>query len=154
MTEILFYHLEQAGMEDVLPGLLERTRERGWKALVRVSSDERLEGLDAHLWTHKDESFLPHAPSSDPRAAEQPIILTTSNENPNGATVAFYADGAAPQEWDASALSVFERIVLLFDGRDSEATDTAREHWKKARATGFDTTYWQQTPAGKWEKKA
>ena len=154
MTEILFYHLEQAGLEDVLPGLLEKTRERGWKALVRVSSEERLEALDAHLWTYKEESFLPHAPSSDQRAAEQPIILTTSQENPNGATVAFYADGAAPDDWAAPSLSTFQRVVLLFDGRDPSATEAAREYWKQARATGFETTYWHQSATGKWEKKA
>ena len=35
MTEVLFYHLEQQPLERVLPSLLERTLERGWRAVVQ-----------------------------------------------------------------------------------------------------------------------
>ena len=49
MAETFFYHLERKSLDDVLPGLLERTREREWKALVRVGSAERMAALDAHL---------------------------------------------------------------------------------------------------------
>ena len=38
MTEILFYHLERAALESVLPGLLEKSLERGWKAVVRAGA--------------------------------------------------------------------------------------------------------------------
>jgi len=38
MTEILFYHLERATLESVLPGLLEKSLERGWRAVVRAGS--------------------------------------------------------------------------------------------------------------------
>ena len=34
--EIWFYHLERSTLDQVLPGLLEKTRERGWRALVRA----------------------------------------------------------------------------------------------------------------------
>ncbi|MFN9358036.1 MAG: DNA polymerase III subunit chi [Alphaproteobacteria bacterium] len=154
MTEILFYHLERAGLEDVLPGLLEKTVERGWKALVCLSTPERLEALDSHLWTFRDESFLPHATDKDPRAASQPVLLGTDGRNRNDANVVFYADGAAPADWSAEALGTLERVVYLFDGRDAAATQAARDHWKEARATGFSTTYWQQSETGKWERKA
>lgn len=154
MTEILFYHLERAGLEDVLPGLLEKTVERGWKALVCLGTPERLEALESHLWTFRDESFLPHGTDADSRAASQQILLTLHAVNVNSANVAFYADGAAPGDWSADALGNLDRVVYLFDGRDAAATDTARAHWKQARASGFSTTYWQQSEAGKWEKKA
>ena len=99
MAEILFYHLERAALEDVLPGLLEKTRERGWKALVRVGSDERAAALDSHLWTYREESFLPHALLRDPHPAEQPILLTALPGNPNGAEVLFFVDGASTDDW-------------------------------------------------------
>jgi DNA polymerase-3 subunit chi len=153
-TEVLFYHLERAGLEEVLPGLLERTLERGWKAVVCVGSQERMAALDSHLWTFRDESFIPHAMDNDPRATTQPILLTTGGANLNGASVAFYADGAAPNDWSPDTLSEYQRVVLLFDGRDPQATDAARVHWKGARASGCETTYWQQSASGKWEKKA
>ncbi|MGE4244780.1 MAG: DNA polymerase III subunit chi, partial [Parvibaculaceae bacterium] len=33
MTEVLFYHLERQTLEAVLPRLLEKTIERGWRAV-------------------------------------------------------------------------------------------------------------------------
>jgi hypothetical protein len=36
MTEVLFYHLERASAQDVLPVLLLKTLERGWRAVVQV----------------------------------------------------------------------------------------------------------------------
>jgi DNA polymerase-3 subunit chi len=154
MTEVLFYHLERAALEDVLPGLLEKTRERGWKALVRASSDERVATLDSRLWTYRDDSFLPHALARDPHPAEQPVILTAAAGNPNAAEVLFFVDGAAAEDWSGGDVAAAARVVLIFDARDPAALDAAREHWKQAKAVGHDVTYWQQAASGKWEKRA
>ena len=89
MTEILFYHLKGQTPEQVLPALLVKSLERGWRVVVQASSDERVEALDAHLWTWRDDSFLPHGTWRDAEAAEQPIVLTVNDENPNRATVRF-----------------------------------------------------------------
>jgi hypothetical protein len=43
MTEVLFYHLEHQPLERVLPSLVERTLERGWRAVVQAGSEERVE---------------------------------------------------------------------------------------------------------------
>jgi DNA polymerase-3 subunit chi len=154
MTEVFFYHLERAALETVLPGLLEKTLERGWKALVRVGSEERIAALDSHLWTYREESFLPHGLARDPHAAEQPILLTTEGANPNRAEALFLVDGAEPKDWSSPEIAGATRIVLIFDGRDPAALDAAREHWKQAKASGHDVTYWQQAASGKWEKRA
>lgn len=154
MSEVFFYHLERAALEDVLPGLLEKTRERGWKALVRTGSDERTAALDARLWTYRDESFLAHGVERDPHAAEQPILLTTSGENANAAEVIFFVDGTSADDWAAPEIGTAARIILIFDGRDASALDTAREQWKLAKASGHEVTYWQQAATGKWEKRA
>ncbi len=84
MTEILFYHLKGQTPEQVLPALLQKSLERGWRVVVQASSDERVEALDAHLWTWRDDAFLPHGTWRDAEAAEQPIVLTVNEENPNG----------------------------------------------------------------------
>ena len=154
MTEVFFYHLERAALEDVLPGLLEKTRERGWKALVRAGSDERTAALDAHLWSYREESFLAHGLERDAHAAEQPILLTSSDGNPNNAEVLFLVDGAEANDWSAPEVTAAARVVMIFDGRDAEALEAAREHWKKAKASGHEITYWQQAAGGKWEKRA
>lgn len=149
MTEVLFYHLERQPLERVLPSLLERTLERGWRAVVQVGNSERLDALDLTLWTYREDSFLPHGRAEDGHAAEQPIYLTTGDEAPNGAGVRFLVDGA-----EMAAFDGYERIVCLFDGNDAEALARARAQWKAVKAAGLAATYWQQNDGGRWEKKA
>ena len=150
MTEMLFYHLHRRPLEGVLPSLLERCLERGWRVVVQASSDERVDALDAHLWTYRDDGFLPHGTARDSEAAQQPILLTAAEHNPNGATVRFLIDGAAVPA-DASN---YARIVLIFDGEDEEAVAAARARWSEAKQQGFDVTYWQPDEHGRWVKKA
>jgi DNA polymerase-3 subunit chi len=148
-TEVLFYHLEQQGLEKVLPSLVEKTLERGWRAVVQAGSPERLAAIDLALWTYKEESFLAHGTAKDGHAAEQPVYLTTGPETPNGAGVRFLVDGA-----EMEAFSGFVRIVCLFDGNDSDAVAKARAQWTAAKGAGCPVTYWQQSATGRWEKKA
>jgi DNA polymerase-3 subunit chi len=150
MTEMRFYHLQRQPLELVLSNLLERSIERNWRVVVQAPSEERLDALDAHLWTFRDESFLPHGTWREPDPAEQPILLTTRGDNPNQATVRFLIDGA-PVPSDAQT---YERIVLVFDGEDPDAVAAARERWSKAKAQGFTVTYWQPDDAGRWRRKA
>jgi DNA polymerase III subunit chi len=150
MTEVLFYHLQRQPVERVLPTLLEKSLERGWRVVVQASSDERVEALDAHLWTYRDDGFLPHATPKEPEAAEQPILITSGDDNLNGAQIRFLVDGA-PLPADATA---YQRLVLLFDGDDPDAVAAARERWTEAKAQGFEATYWQQDEQGRWVKKA
>jgi len=150
MTEVLFYHLQRQPIEQVLPTLLEKSVERGWRVIIQAASEERVEALDAHLWTYRDDAFLPHGTARDSEAAAHPILLTTADHNPNGATVRFLIDGT-PMPADASS---YARIVLLFDGEDEDAVAAARVRWSEAKAQGFDATYWQPDERGRWVKKA
>ena len=150
MTEMLFYHLQDQKLEGVLPGLLEKSLERGWTVIVQGASEERLEALDAHLWTYRDDGFLPHGTWHEADAAAQPVLLTVNDDNPNGATVRFLIDGA-PVPADAGA---YQRIVLVFNGEDEDAVAAARSLWSEARAKGFAVTYWQPDVQGRWSKKA
>ena len=149
MTEILFYHLKGQTLEQVLPPLLQKSLERGWRVVVQASSDERVEALDAHLWTWRDDTFLPHGTSRDPEASEQPIVLTASGENPNGAMVRFLVDGA---NLTADAGN-YQRIVLLFDGDDPEAVEIARMRWNEAKTNGAEVTYWKADENGRWQRQ-
>ena len=149
MAELWFYHLERTELERALPPLLEKCLQRGWRALVRGGSLERLESLDTTLWTWRDESFLPHAREGEGDAARQPVLLTASGGNPNGAKALFLIDGAEPGD-----LSGFERTCLMFDGRDEAALEKARSRWKEAKDAGIVASYWRESAAGKWEKQA
>lgn len=148
-TEVFFYHLERHPLERVLPSLLERTLERGWRAIVQAGSPERLAVLDTHLWTYRDDSFLPHGTARDGPAALQPVLLTTSEDNQSGAAIRFLVDGATIQNFAG-----YVRVVIIFDGADRPAVEAARLQWKAARGQGCPVTYWQQTDAGRWEKRA
>jgi DNA polymerase-3 subunit chi len=152
MTDVLFYHLERQPLEAVLPTLVEKTLERGWRAVIEAGTQERVEALDALLWTYREESFVPHGTKADPEPQKQPVFLTDSSANPNGAKVRFVVDGAAPPA--AADITAYERVVVLFDGRDREAVAAARGHWKAVKAAGCTATYWQQSGEGRWEKKA
>src|SRR5665647_1940750 len=125
MTEILFYHLQGQKLEGVLTPLLEKSLERGWWVVVQAASEERIDALDAHLWTYRESGFLPHGTMRDDEPAAQPILLTTATDNPNAATVRFLVDGAAVPA-DAAT---YARLVLLFDGDDEEALAAARTRW-------------------------
>jgi DNA polymerase-3 subunit chi len=149
MTEILFYHLKGQSLEQVLPPLLQKSLERGWRVVVQASSDERVEALDAHLWTWRDDAFLPHGTSRDSEAAEHPIVLTANAENPNGAVVRFLVDGANL----AADAGNYQRIVLLFDGDDPEAVEMARMRWNEAKASGAEVTYWKADENGRWQRQ-
>ena len=149
MAEVLFYHLTESTLEDALPALLERSVDRGWRAVVQTGSEERRDGLDSHLWGYRDDSFLAHGVDSDPHASEQPILLTTGQDNGNAADVRFVVDGASPPD-----ISAYTRAVFLFDGHDETQLERARTHWSAMRSQGHDVTYWQQTADRRWERKA
>jgi DNA polymerase-3 subunit chi len=148
VAEIGFYHLLSTPLERALPRLLERACAQDYRIVVRAASSERIEHLNALLWTYDEASFLPHGSARDGNPASQPIWLTDGEENPNGATMLVLVDGV-----DAADLATFARCLDLFDGNDEAAVEEARDRWRRAKSAGHTLTYWQQTAAG-WEKKA
>lgn len=148
MAEVGFYHLLSTPLERALPKLLERAVGQGHRAVVHAGSPERVEHLNALLWTYDEAGFLPHGSARDGNAALQPIWLTDKWENPNGASIVFLVDGVAGDD-----LSPYARCIDMFDGNDGDAVAAARNRWRAASAAGHTLTYWQQTEKG-WEKRA
>ncbi len=156
MTELRFYHLQRRTLEQALPPLLEKVIERGMRAVVMTTSEERLEAFNQALWTWDAASFLPHGSAKDGFAADQPIWLTVTAENPNGATVLVLTDGAdggAGAGTGAGVLAGISLVCDLFDGNDGGAVAAARERWRRGKAAGHEMTYWQQSASGGWERK-
>jgi DNA polymerase-3 subunit chi len=152
VTEVRFYHLQRARLEEVLPVILERCHQRGERVLVLAGSTERVEALAALLWTYRPDSFLPHGTVRDGEAARQPIFLATPDmeaDNPNGAPVLILSDGARhPRIGD------FKLVCELFDGHDEAAVAAARTQWKACKEAGHAVVYYQQSDAGKWQETA
>lgn len=152
MTEILFYHLTERTIDQVLPGLVEKSLSRGWKVVVQAGNTERIQSLDSLLWTYREDSFLAHGSTRDGSEHLQPVWLTEGDDNPNEAAIRFLVDRAAINSPEG-----YERLVYMFDGHDNAAVEHARERWKfhkENQADGQQQTYWQQTETGGWEKKA
>ncbi len=147
-TEVNFYHLTRLSLEDALPRLLVKTLQAGDRAVVMLGSPERVDALNAHLWSYDADSFLPHGAARDGEADRQPVWLTHLDENPNGAGFLFVADRAR-----SDRVGDYRRCFELFDGRDDTAVADSRERWKAYKAAGHTVVYWQQTATG-WEKKA
>lgn len=151
MSEVLFYHLTQSSLEKALPGLLERCLERDWKVAVQAQNEAQRDHLDAHLWTYRDDSFLPHGSEGgqDVDPAHHPVWLTCSADNPGEAAVRFVIGASVPV-----GTETYQRVIYLFDGNDEEAVSAARERWKIEKNAGHELTYWQQDEQGRWRKAA
>ena len=149
VADILFYHLTESKLEDALPPLVEKSVERGWRVAVQTGDPARRDALDTHLWTWRDESFLPHGTDATADPENQPVLLTVSPDNLNNASVRFLIDGAEPPE-----VLDYDRVVFVFDGHDQNQLEAARGQWKKLKAGRHTLTYWQQNNEGRWEKKA
>ena len=150
MTEVRFYHLTEQPLEAVLPVMLERSLERGWRVVLRGTLDARIEALDSHLWSYRDDSFLPHGRDGGGEEARQPILLTTGAETPNDPNTLFLIDGA---ESDPGEIKTMEMVAILFDGLDPAAVEQARGQWRAVTGAELKAVYWAQENGG-WVKKA
>ena len=150
MGNALFYHLTRSPVEATLPMLLSRSLEAGWHVVVRGVDRGRLGWLDQKLWTGPEEGFLPHGLAGGPHDADQPVLLTTGPEMPNGAQCLVSIDGAAVAAQECAGL---ERLCVIFDGNDPAAVETARGQWKALTGAGIAAQYWSED-GGRWQKKA
>lgn len=150
MAEVRFYHLTELPLERALPPMLERTLERGQRAVVRGGDAGRMGWLDRHLWTYGEASFLPHGLDGDPDPARQPVWLTTADAVPNAAQALFLVDGAGAGTDEMAAMKV---TAILFDGHDAAAVEAARARWRGVTEAGLAAVYWAQE-GGRWVKRS
>ena len=145
-----FYHLTQSPIEATLPLIVDRSLKEGWRVVVRGTSGQRMDWLDQKLWLGADEGFLPHGLAGGPHDADQPVLLTTAAEAPNGAACLIAMDGAAVS---ADEVQSYERVCILFDGNDPDALAAARGQWKALVDAGCAAQYWSEE-SGRWQMKA
>ncbi len=115
--------------------------------MIRLKDDAAVDALNAHLWSYRKESFLPHGSAKDGGAANQLLWLTALDERPNNAEVLFQIGGA-----QVSALEDYTLVCDVFDGNDHESVAQARTRWAVYKKDGHTLTYWQQGEKG-WTKK-
>jgi DNA polymerase-3 subunit chi len=148
MTKVGFYHLTRSPLDKALPKLLEKALGAGHRCVVLCASKERVAALDSLLWTYDPDSWLPHGKAKDGDEAQQPVWLTQTDENPNGADLLVQLDGMI-----SAHLGGYVRCLDLFDGADGESVAQARIRWRELAAAGHELTYWQQDENGGWKAK-
>lgn len=150
MGAIYFYHLTRQPLEAVLPMLLGKAQQAGWRVAVRGTDTARMAWLDEKLWFGAEEGFLPHGLAGGAHDADQPILLTCDAVAANSPACVMSVDGAPVDPGEVAAL---DRVCILFDGNDPEALQVARGHWKFLTGAGCAAQYWSQE-SGNWQKKA
>ena len=121
MGAAFFYHLTQTPLENTLPMLIAKSREKGWRIEVRGQDADRMAQLDVALWRGPDDSFAPHGIAGGSHDADQPVLLTTGAGAANAPACLMAVHGAAVTADEVSALA---RTCILFDGLDADAVDS------------------------------
>lgn len=152
MGNALFYHLTRSPAERLLPALIGKAREAGWRIELRGTDAARMARLDEMLW--QGDGFLPHGMAGGPHDARQPVLLThqppaEGAAAPNGPACVMALDGA---EVAASECAALDRICIIFDGGDAAATNRARDQWRSLTGAGIAAEYWSEDD-GRWQRK-
>lgn len=149
MGAALFYHLTRSAPETLLPILIGKSLQAGWRVELRGSHRAALERLDESLW--QGDGFLPHGLSGGPHDGLQPVLLTLAGQGgANNPSCLITVHGA---ELTAEECAPLERTCILFDGNDQQvALPRAREQWRLLTKSGLEAQYWSEE-SGKWARK-
>lgn len=149
MGNALFYHLTRSPAEALLPVLIGKALDAGWRVELRGTDTARMDRLDQMLW--QGDGFLPHGLAGGPHDARQPVLLTHAGQAPaaNAPACLMALDGAAVDPAECAGL---QRVCILFDGGDPAATDRARGQWRALTDAGVTAEYWSEED-GHWQKK-
>lgn len=143
---IQFYHLRSTSRERAVPKLMEKALESGARVLLRAGSEAALKAISEALWVNDPASFIPHGLAREARAAEQPIVLTMSEDNVNAAQILCVLDGVKPE-----SLAGYTKLLDVFDGNNETEVAAARQRWSHYKSQGYALQYVQQQPGGGWK---
>jgi len=148
-TEINFYQLTKISLEKALPKLLLKILSGGGRAVLIASNDEEVKSLDSMLWTFSTNKVVPHGTKNTPFPANQPVYITSKEENPNGADFLVMVSGAT-----ADFVNGFSKCLDIFDGNNDNDVNSARERWSRyKKGKNCKLTYWKQDEKGFWEQE-
>jgi DNA polymerase-3 subunit chi len=148
MTEVWFYHLTYSHLKDVLPELMEKTLEKGWKAYVHMDENRSFKDLSDALWSHKNDSFIAHDIEGNVNDNRQPILFGAKGLNVNDAQIYM---SISPVQW--LDLKAYLRALFIFDDNDQSHVLWARRAWKILKNEGHEMAFWKQMESGKWQKQ-
>ncbi len=162
MTEIRFYHLTRARVEEALPIIVGKAHEANMRMTILSGGDQnRLSYLSDLMWNYVPNSFYANGfkgeNDNEGFKDQNPIWISDDVHDIDDRPLLLQLDGAEISvdqvKKDSKALN---RICHFFDGRDETAVQKARAYWKSFKEGGDDFTlsYWQQDDNGRWSQKA
>lgn len=143
---VQFYHLLSTSRERAVPKLMEKVLASGSRAVMILDSDAALKTMSDALWANDPASFIPHGSPRDGQPEAQPIFLTLTDTNPNGADILCVLDGSL-----ASSAANYKKILDVFDGANDAQVASARGRWAHYKAQGYALQYIRQQPGGSWK---
>ena len=147
MTEVIFYAPTLSPLEKALPKVLEKVYKAKLKIHVRTLNDARREFLNKLLWTYHPQSFLPHGSIVDGCPEQQPIWLSTQEDNMNNAEVLVLVDHVFQENIDT-----YVKCLYFSHQHTTSATAIAKSHWHHYKKKGHSCSMWLQNTQGGWEK--
>ncbi len=144
MAEISIYHLSVTNIEKTLPKLLEKILSSGSRAVLLTGNIEQMELINNYLWSFSTKILIPHGSQNDPYPEEQPIYITTHEDNPNKADVLVSITACESKYYNK-----FNRFIFIFMDEDEVGKRFANELSKQQ-----NVTYWaQDMNSGAWVKR-
>jgi DNA polymerase-3 subunit chi len=145
-TTIQFYHLLSTSRERAVPKLMEKALASGAKVVMLAGSDAVLKTMSEALWRNEPDSFLPHGTQRDGHVSEQPIYLSLTDTNPNGAEILCVLDGSTPP-----SINSYSKVLDVFDGNNEAEVVAARTRWTHYKSLGLALQYVKQQKGGGWK---
>ncbi|PKN55857.1 MAG: hypothetical protein CVU56_19160 [Deltaproteobacteria bacterium HGW-Deltaproteobacteria-14] len=131
---VTFYDVPPEGRWPLVVHMAEAALRKGKQLLVHCADPGEARALDAHLWTFRDEAFLPHEIANRAEElvdAEAQLVIVTAEARPIPATVLLQLTPAS----EAFARG-FESVIDVVDHRDPALLAASRERYKVWRDSG------------------
>ena len=148
MTEVSLYHFTREPLEKALPRLMEKVYASGKRTVIMAETKEQVEALNKGMWTFATFAFIPHGSKDDGFPEQQPIWLTTEEENPNNSEIIVLTNNI-----QTDYIEKFSRCLDVFDGNDINAVEQAKQRISSYKNKQYAVTYWLQGAKGNWEKQ-
>lgn len=114
----------------------------GHRVLVNLPAAQR-DAFDQLLWTFAPHEFVPHCASTDPLAAQTPVVLVAAGDDAVGCDdILVNFDDQLPV-----MAQRFARVIEIV-GRDDASVAAARIRFKQYRDAGCDVTHHDMSAAG------
>jgi DNA polymerase-3 subunit chi len=146
-TTVQFYHLLTTTVEQTVPKLMEKALASGARVVILARDAVMIRKLSEQLWSANPAGFLPHGGPGDAHSDWQPIYLTTTEENPNTASILVVLNGTIPAQ-----LTRYQKLLDMVDGNDDAAVAAARLRWQHyQQESDVALQYIKQQPKGGWK---